>query len=187
MGSYRPGVGLNEGSEGDVGASARDAEGNKPSEPGMILASSDKLQTKLRYERTELHRTLHVTEQVFSKNNTVQLPGISDDVHGGSVDKLMLEFDLRILLRQGLCDNLPPEPGTGKDVGLVDGVDRKGRVSGESDLCCNSSDPLHFSYAVHHRIVRAITIPLFFAWTIIKTADEFANNDDVDTLRDLRL
>lgn len=49
MGSYSPGVGLNKGSEGDVGASVRDAEGNKPSDPGMILASSDKLQRKFRH------------------------------------------------------------------------------------------------------------------------------------------
>lgn len=43
IGSYIPDVGLNDESEGDAGAPARDAEGNKPREPGMTLVSSERL------------------------------------------------------------------------------------------------------------------------------------------------
>lgn len=38
-----PDTGLNDGSKGDDGAPAKDAEGNKPREPGMTLVSSERL------------------------------------------------------------------------------------------------------------------------------------------------
>lgn len=46
IGSYRPGVAFSAGLEevAAVGAPAREAEGRRPSEPGMTLDSSERLQ-----------------------------------------------------------------------------------------------------------------------------------------------
>ena len=43
MGSYKPVVGLKFAAVGAVGAPAREAEGSRPSEPGMTLDWSDRL------------------------------------------------------------------------------------------------------------------------------------------------
>ena len=42
-----PDVGLKDGSEGDAGAPARDAEGNRPREPGITLDSSERLEARI--------------------------------------------------------------------------------------------------------------------------------------------
>jgi hypothetical protein len=44
MGSYKPGVGLKFGEDGDEGAPANEAEGKRPSDPGMTLDWSERLQ-----------------------------------------------------------------------------------------------------------------------------------------------
>ncbi len=43
MGSYNPAVGLKSVAEGEEGAPAREAEGSRPSEPGMTLDWSERL------------------------------------------------------------------------------------------------------------------------------------------------
>lgn len=65
MGSYRPGVGLNEGEDGTQGAPARDAEGRRPRDPGMTLDSSERLKkhkAHLKRCQNKIGNLLHITE-----------------------------------------------------------------------------------------------------------------------------
>ena len=64
----------------------------------------------------------HVTEQVFGQDNTIQLFGICDHDHSRRVDKLMIEFQLRILVLECLRHNLPPKSGACQDISLVNGM-----------------------------------------------------------------
>ena len=52
IGSYKPDVGLNEGEEGTEGAPASDAEGRRPSEPGITLDSSERLAAKTQVQNS---------------------------------------------------------------------------------------------------------------------------------------
>jgi hypothetical protein len=132
---------------------------------------------------------LHVTEQVLRQDDAIELSRVGDDDHGGRVDELMIELELGVLGLEGLGHDFPPEPRGREDVGLVDGVDDKGRVRGEGDLRCDPGDALNLIDTVDHRVPRDVLIrrdTLLLARAKIDASDELADDDEVHVARDVR-
>ncbi len=66
-------------------------------------------------------------------------------------------------------------------------MDRQWRVRCERDLCGHARDSLDFLHAVDHRVPRDVFLwrdVLFLALAEVDAADELADDDDVDALRD---
>lgn len=137
-----------------------------------------------------LDRNLHITEQVLSEDDTVELFGIRYNDHGGRVNKLVVQLQLRVLVLQRLRRDFPPQPRAGKHICFVDGVDRQRRVCSQSNLSSNTGDALHFSDAVDHGVPSGVfhgTSPVLLAGAEVGTSDELTYDDDIDTLCDRRL
>ena len=85
MGSYSPEVGLNPGEDGMEGAPASDADGRRPRDPGMTLDSSDRLYhlTVSNLQSRQGGWYLHITEQIFGQDDTVQFSWVGYDQHSG--------------------------------------------------------------------------------------------------------
>jgi hypothetical protein len=148
------------------GAPARDAEGRRPSEPGMTELSSDRLQGKVQSRsRRPRRRHAHVTEQVFRDDDAVQLSRVGDHDHRGGVHQMMVERQLRVLLFHQGRHGLPPETGRGQDVGLVDRVDGQGWVRCQCALGGDTGDAFDFRDRVRGRVGRDSVFPGFDAVT----------------------
>lgn len=107
-------MGVKSGERGSAaagGAPEREAEGRRPSEPGMTLDSSDKLRCHIvSVERNGQRESLHIAEQVLSEENTIKLPRARNDEHAGGVHKLVVEGNCWELLLQRLRYDLAPKP-----------------------------------------------------------------------------
>ena len=132
------------------GAPARDAEGRRPSDPGMTELSSDRLRNINETARGDHRhaRDLHVPKHVLRDQNTVKLPRAGDHDHSRRVYQLMLQFQLGVFLSHELSHRLPPESRRSQDIGLVDRDDGKRRISRQGDLSCYASDALHLGDGV---------------------------------------
>ena len=99
----------------------------------------------------------------------------------------MVELELRVFALQRLGHDLPPQTGAREDVGLVDRVDRQGRIGRERDLGGDARDALDLLDAVDHRVPRDV-LPrrdvLLLALAKVDPADELAHDDDVDPFGD---
>lgn len=102
----------------------------------------------------------------------------------------MIELDPRVLALQSLGHDLPPETGAREDVRLVDRVDRERGVGREGDLRGDAGDALDLLDAVDHGVPGDVLLRgdvLLLARAKVDAADELADDDDVDALRDGRL
>lgn len=111
IGSYIPLVVLKFGAEYEVvdGAPANDADGRRPSDPGITLDWSDKLKKQRstsERRRRQIHQ--HITEKILCENHAVQFAWVSDNQHSCRVNQVVIEGNLWVFFRQGLGDDLPP-------------------------------------------------------------------------------
>lgn len=99
----------------------------------------------------------------------------------------MFELDLRVFAFQSLGHDLPPETRARQDVRLVDRVDRQRGFGREGDLRRHARYALDFLDAVDHGVPRDVLLRrdvLLLALAKVDTADELADDDDVDALGD---
>ena len=140
------------------GAPARDAEGRRPSDPGMTELSSERLVSVTALLCTSLASTTrlnpHVTEHVLGQEHTVELARVGDHDHGCRVDQLVLELEVRVVSRHDLRDGLSPESGRGEHVGLVDGDDGERRGCGLRNLGSDVRDSLNLGDGVDGLVPR---------------------------------
>ena len=73
-------MGLKEGEEGSEGAPASEADGRSPREPGMTLASSERLgvQHDERLFIPDMQSCSHVPEQILRQDHAVELSWVGD-------------------------------------------------------------------------------------------------------------
>ena len=99
----------------------------------------------------------------------------------------MVERELRVFAFQRLRHDLPPQTGAREHVGLVDRVDRQGRLGRERDLGGDARDAADLLDAVDHRVPGDV-LPrrdaLLLALAKVDPADELAHDDDVDAAGD---
>lgn len=94
----------------------------------------------------------NVTKQVARHDYSVQCTGALHHQHGGGVDKLVLELELRKLGLEQLGDGLPPQPAGGQDVGLVETPDLGRGVLRQGQMSRQASDALNLGPAVGLRV-----------------------------------
>lgn len=83
-----------------------------------------------------------VAEEVASDDDTIQTARVLDHDHGGAVDELVLQLQLRELGRHGLRHDPAPEPARRQHVGLVQAPHGRGRVAREREVRGQSRDTL---------------------------------------------
>ena len=100
---------------------------------------------------------------------------------------MVFELDLRVFALQCLGHDFPPQTRARQHVRLVYRVYRKRRVGRDSDLRCHARDALDLLHTIDHRVPRDVLLrrdTLFFTLAKVDTADELADDDDVDAPRD---
>ncbi len=99
----------------------------------------------------------------------------------------MFELDLRVFPLQCLGHYFPPQTRARQDVCLVHRVYRKRRVKRDSNLRRHARDALDLLHTIDHRVPRDVLLrrdALFFTLAKVDTADELADDDDVDASGD---
>lgn len=129
----------------------------------------------------------NVAEQVASDNDTVECCGVLDHDHGGGINKLVAELELRVIPLHDLGDNLPPQSASGENVGLVERPDRSWRVFGKSEVCGQMSDALNLSARVRLSVHCVATSIILLALAEVDAASQFADNVEVGATADLGL
>lgn len=100
---------------------------------------------------------------------------------------MVFELDLRVFTLQCLRHDSPPQTRARQDVRLVYRVNRKRRVGRDSNLRRHARDALDLLHAIDHRVPRDVLLrcdALFFALAKVDTANELADDDDVDASGD---
>jgi len=95
-----------------------------------------------------------IAEHVLSQNDTVQLARIGDHDHRGRVNETMvygnpLRGELRI---DRVLNDLPPEPGSGEHIGLVNAVQRSGWVALQRQVGTELGNALDVEFVVYHSV-----------------------------------
>lgn len=100
---------------------------------------------------------------------------------------MVFELDLWVFALQCLGHDSPPQTRARQDVRLVYRVYRKRRVGRDSNLRRHARDALDLLHAIDHRVPRDVLLrrnALFFTLAKIDTADELADDDDIDASSD---
>ena len=100
---------------------------------------------------------------------------------------MVFELDLWVFALQCLSHHSPPQTRARQDVRLVYRVYRKRRVGRDSNLRRDARDALDFLHTIDHRVPRDVLLRrdvLFFTLPKVDTADELADDDDVDASGD---
>jgi hypothetical protein len=128
-----------------------------------------------------------------TQDDTVKLVGTAADEHGGRVDEMVVEGELRKFILEDARDDGAPEPARGEDVGLVDRVYGQRRVDGEGEVTGDTGYPLDFGDGVvasipggSRRGVGARQVGLL-ALAKVDAADELAKNDNIGALGEFLL
>lgn len=129
----------------------------------------------------------------LTEDDSVQLARVGADEHGGRVDELVVELQVRVLLLEHLRDDSPPEARGREDVGLVDRVDRERGVGALGEVRGEAGDALDFGDRVGAGVkglgVRALggASDGLAAVAKVDAADQLADDDDLGALGDVLL
>lgn len=196
MGSYSPGM-----REAPSGMPPSEADGRRPSEPGMTDVSSERMSPnkfsaagRRAVSLGEMRRSSKKkSTRERTEDDAVQLPRVGADEHGGRVDELVVELEVRVLLVKRFLDDPTPQPRSREDVGLVDRVDGEWRVGAFREVRGEAGDALDFGDRVGARVERFGVAALgrardgLAAVAKVDAADQFADDDNLGPLGDVLL
>jgi hypothetical protein len=128
-----------------------------------------------------------VAEQVARDDNAVEGTRVLDHQHGGRVDQVVAELQLRELLLHDLSHNLAPQTAGRHHVGLVERPHRRGRVLSQSEVGSEASDALNFVAVVGLRVAGVAAAVVLCALAEVDAAGQLADNVEVDAAADLGL
>ena len=119
-----------------------------------------------------------VAEHVLHDHH-VETRGACDEDHRAGVDQLVLELDVRVVLRD-LDGDLAPEAGRLEDVRLVDGGQLL--AAGAGELEADAQDALDLLLGVEERVdalASGLRLPALLGRGVVEAAGELAQDDHV--------
>ncbi len=128
-----------------------------------------------------------VAEQVAGHDDAVQGARVLDHEHGGAVDELVVQLQLRELLLKHLGHDLPPQAAGRQHVGLVQAPDLGGRVVGQGQEARQAGDALDLGARVRLRVHGEAGPVVLGALAKVDAARQLADDDKVGAAAHLGL
>lgn len=150
---------------------------------GNTTQTSTRQQTQRTRDNTSLI-TNDITEQVTRNNNAVQLTGVLNHNHSSRVNQLVLNLQLRELLRHDLSDGLSPQTTRSQHIGLIQTPHGERGVVLQGKVCGEASDALDFGAGVGLRVHGVAAAVVFLAVSEVDSTRQFADDVEVDALAD---
>ena len=195
MGSYRPGM-REAPSGGAPGEGGGGGETERTGNDGRLVREDVAKQVLGYGWASSQSRTDGAVEKDYeerTEDDAVQLARVGADEHGGRVDELVVELEVRVLLVKHFLDDATPQPRSREDVGLVDRVDGEWRVGAFREVRGEAGDALDFGDRVGARVERFGVAALgrardgLAAVAKVDAADQFADDDNLGPLGDVLL
>lgn len=128
-----------------------------------------------------------VTKQVASDNDAVQGTRVLDHQHGGRVDKVVANLQLRELVRHDLSHDLAPQTRRRQHVCLVERPDRERRVGLQGQVCGEAHDALDLGAGVRLGVPGVAVAGVLLALAEVQAAGQLADDVEVGAAADLGL
>jgi hypothetical protein len=125
-----------------------------------------------------------VAEQVAGDNHTVERARVLDHQHGGRVNEVVAQLQLRELLLHDLGHDLAPQAAGGHHVGLVERPDGRRRVLGQREVCGETSDALDLMAVVGLGVAGVAAAVVLGALAEVNATRELADDVEVDATAD---
>jgi hypothetical protein len=156
--------------------------------PALAIRDAPQTGTGQQADAARNHRRLvadDVAEQVAREDNTIKRARVLDHDHGGAVDQLMAQLELRELLGKHLGHDLAPEAARGQHVGLVQAPDLGGRVARERQEPGEAGDALNLGARVGLRVEGVPGAVVLGALAKVDAARQLADHDEVGAAADV--
>lgn len=158
----------------------------------LALAVRDARQTRAgqQTQRARNHTRFirdNVTEQVAGDDDAVQLAGVLNHDHRRRVDQLVVELQLRELLRDDLGNDLAPQTARSKNICLVERPDGQRRVMLQGQMRGKTGDPLDLRAGVWFSVQRVAVAGVLLALAKVNPARQLSDDVEVDIAANVSL
>lgn len=125
-----------------------------------------------------------VSKQIACNNNTIQSLGVLDHQHSRTINEMMPNLELRVILRHNLSNHLPPQSRCRQHIRFVQTPHWQRWIMLQRKMSCKSCNPLNFRSGIWLGVPSCPVPIIFFPCTEIDSARQLANDVEIGTTAD---